>query len=293
MTTLAKDAPKASPAKKAVPTSIRTLLVHVSPDAHAAPRLASAVALARKLDATLFGLAAEMIPPLGAMDPTGLVEGEWFLEMRGQVQRNLELARETFRAAAKGVKTDFAWIEDMPAPALARASRAADLILVGGQPLGQDDRYRTCKAAEAMLLSGRPVLIAPPEGGELKAKAVVVAWKDSRESRRALADALPLLALAEAVLVMEVCGKDEAGDADQRTKSVVAGLQRHDIKAQAGVVVAPIERVATELHVAAQAIGADLIVAGGYGHTRLGEWIFGGVTRDLLNNPERFVLLSH
>jgi nucleotide-binding universal stress UspA family protein len=291
MTSLVQEAAK--PAAKAVPGAIRTLLVHVSPDAHAAPRLESAVALAKTLDATLFGLAAEMVPPLGAMDPTGLVEGEWYLEMRGQVQRNLELAREIFRAAAKGVKTDFAWIEDMPGPALARAARAADLVIVGGQPLDRIDRHRSCDTAEAMLLSGRPVLIAPPKGGQLEGKAVVVAWKDSRESRRALADALPFLARAETVLVMEVCRKDEADDADLRTKSVVAGLKRHDIKAQTRVMIAPNERVSTELNIAADAIGADLIVAGGYGHTRLGEWIFGGVTRDLLNHPQRFILLSH
>jgi nucleotide-binding universal stress UspA family protein len=292
MTALVQEAPKTQPAKT-VAGAIRTLLVHVSPDAETAPRLASAVTLAKKLDATLFGLAAEMIPPLGAMDPTGLVEGEWYVEMRGQVQKNLELARETFRAAAKGVKTDFAWIEDMPGPALARAARAADLVIVGGQPLDHNDRYRNCDAAEAMLLSGRPVLIAPPEGGEFEGKAVVVAWKDSRESRRALADALPLLARAETVLVMEVCGKNEADDADLRTKSVAAGLKRHNIKAEARVMIAPNERVAAELNTAAEAIGADLIVAGGYGHTRLGEWIFGGVTRDLLHHPQRFVLLSH
>lgn len=292
MTTLVKNPSAATPANT-VSTAVRTILVHVSPDADAAPRLASAVALARKLDATLYGLAAEMVPPLGAMDPTGLVQGEWYQQMYGQVQRNLELAREAFRDAAKGLKTDFAWIEDRPAAALARASRAADLILVGGQPLGAEDRYRHCSTAEVMLLSGRPVLIAPPQGGELKGRAVVVAWKDSRECRRALADALTFLTRAETVLVLEVCGKDEAADAEQRTASVVAGLKRHGAGAHAGVVVAPVERVAIELNTAAEALGADLVVAGGYGHSRLGEWIFGGVTRDLLNNPERFVLLSH
>src|ERR1700741_5517928 len=138
MTTLTQDAPAAPAAT--VQTAIRTILTHVTADAHAAPRLASAVALARKLDATLFGLAAEMIPPLGVLDPTGLVQGEWYVEMSSQVQRNLELARERFRRAATGVKTDFAWIEDMPAAALSRAARAADLILAGGQPLDQDDR---------------------------------------------------------------------------------------------------------------------------------------------------------
>jgi nucleotide-binding universal stress UspA family protein len=291
MTTVLQDAPAAR-SSQAVQTAIRTILVHVQAEKAAAPRLACAVDLARRLDATLFGLAAEMIPPLGSMDPTGMVEGAWYLEMREQVQKNLEFARETFHEATRGLKTDFAWIQDMPAQALARAARAADLILVGGCS-AFEDRYRQCEPAEVMLHAGRPVLIAPPQGGSLKGEAVVVAWKDSRESRRALADALPFLERAETVLVMEVCDKDEAADAELRTKAVAAGLKRHDVKAHARVVVAAPERVATELNIAAEAIGADLIVAGGYGHSRLGEWVFGGVTRDLLHRPERFVLLSH
>jgi nucleotide-binding universal stress UspA family protein len=291
MTTLVQDAP-AVRSPQTARSAIRTILVHVQADKSAAPRLEAAAKLARQLDATLFGLAAEMIPPLGSMDPTGMVEGAWYLEMREQVQRNLELARETFREATKGLKTDFAWIQDLPAQALARASRAADLVMAGGC-LAHEDRYRQCDTAEVMLQAGRPVLVVPPKDGGLKGEAVVVAWKDSRESRRALADALPFLERAETVLVMEVCGQDEAADAELRARAVVAGLKRHDVKAHARVVVAPPERVAAELHVAAEAIGADLVVAGGYGHTRFGEWVFGGVTRDLLNRPERFVLLSH
>jgi nucleotide-binding universal stress UspA family protein len=292
MATLAREEPTAR-SSAGLRDAIRTVLVHVQAGKAAAPRLRTAVELARKLDATIFGLAAETVPPLGSIDPTGMMEGAWRLEMQEQVQRNLELAREAFRAVAKGLHTDFAWIEDMPAQAIARAARAADLIIAGGHSLSETDRYRNCDAAEAVLLSGRPVLVAPPKGGALDGSAVVVAWKDTRESRRALADALPFLSRAKTVLVTEVCTKHDAADADLRTKAVVAGLKRHDVKAHARVAVAPSERVAAELHLAAEAIGADLIVAGGYGRSRLGEWVFGGVTRDLLHAPERFVLLSH
>jgi nucleotide-binding universal stress UspA family protein len=273
--------------------AIRTILVHVQAGKSGAARLKTAAELARKLDATLFGLAAETIPPLGGMDPTGVMEAGWYLEMREQVQRDQELAREAFREATKDLKTDFACAEGMPAEAMARASREADLIVAGGHPLSETDHYRCCGVAEVMLAAGRPVLVAPPQGGVLRADAVVVAWKDSRECRRALADAMPLLTAAQTVLVMEVCGKDETQDAELRAGSVVAGLKRHGVKAQARVAVAAPDRVVTELNAAAESVGADLIVAGGYGHTRLGEWVFGGVTRDLLHDPQRFVLLSH
>jgi nucleotide-binding universal stress UspA family protein len=144
-----------------------------------------------------------------------------------------------------------------------------------------------------MLLSGRPVLIVPPLGGTPDFNAVVVAWKDTRESRRALADGLPFLKDADQVLILAVCDADEVDDALKQTAGVVNGLKRHGVKAGAKVVVAPSYRVATELQIAADSIGAQLIVAGGYGHSRLGEWVFGGVTHDLLHAPERFVLLSH
>ncbi|MEO8114766.1 MAG: universal stress protein, partial [Phenylobacterium sp.] len=68
---------------------------------------------------------------------------------------------------------------------------------------------------------------------------------------------------------------------------------RHGVAARAKVLMASQERAAAELNIAAQEIGADLIVAGAYGHSRLGEWVFGGVTRELLRGGERFLLLSH
>jgi nucleotide-binding universal stress UspA family protein len=290
MATRLQDAPAAH--ARSLDATIRTILVHAQAGSSGEARLQTAVSLARKFDATVFGLAAEMIPPLGSSDPTGVMDGAWYVEMRQQVQRDLELARSAFEEATSGVKNDFAWIQDMPADAVARASRAADLIVAGGY-LPEENRYRACAAAEVMLRSGRPVLVAPPKGGAIAAEAVVVAWKDTREARRALADALPFLVRAETVVVLEVCGKGETADAELRTKSVLAGLQRHGVNGHARVVSAAPERVAAELNIAAEAIGADLIVAGGYGHTRLGEWFFGGVTRDLLHQPGRFVLLSH
>jgi nucleotide-binding universal stress UspA family protein len=95
------------------------------------------------------------------------------------------------------------------------------------------------------------------------------------------------------VVVMEVCSHQDAAAAEVRTIAVVEGLKRHGVSAWPKVVVASPERVVVELDIEAQAIDADLIVAGGYGHSRFGEWVFGGVTYDLLHRPERFVLLSH
>jgi nucleotide-binding universal stress UspA family protein len=251
------------------------------------------VDLARRLDATLHGLGAEMIPPEATSDAYGFLAGGWVAEVQKAIAQNLKSAHALFKNQVKGVSAEWTAVEDLPVLALARISRSADLIVAGGSPLGYTDGYRWCDPAKLVLQSGRPVLVAPPHGGKLKLEAAVVAWKDTREARRALADAMPLLNCAREVVVMEVCDRGEVADAEVHTSAVVRALGRHGVKARGKVVAAPAARVAAELNIEAQAIGADLIVAGAYGHTRIGEWVFGGVTYDLLQRPERFVLFSH
>lgn len=290
-----RDARQASSAGAAdgLRAMLRTVLVHVGGDAEDLPRLRAAAALARRFDATLYGVGCEQAPPLGVSDPTGLAECAWYAEMQEEVQVDLQRARSAFQSETAGLETQWTEVEEMPVDALSRLSRSADLIVCDRRRSRGDDPHRAADAIELMFCAGRPILLVPPSGGELKAAAVVVAWKDTREARRALSDALPLLAGAETVLVMETCSDGNAARAEESTSAVAAGLRRHGVTARTRVVAAPAERIMTELDGAAQAIGADLIVAGGYGHSRFGEWIFGGVTRDLLHYCDRFVLLSH
>jgi nucleotide-binding universal stress UspA family protein len=271
----------------------KTLLTHVQSDPKAGPRLACAAALARDLDCTFLGLGAEMIPPSGASDPYGILEGEWIVAMRDQLEKNLDAAEAMFEAAAKDLPHDWVRMIDLPGKAVARAARAADIIVAGGAPLDGHDNYRACDIGELVITAGRPVLVAPPGGGHLKGDRIVVAWKDSREARRAVSDALPLLQRAQEVVVLEVFEKDGAEAAEYHTSDVVKALARHGVQAHARVTEAAEDSVCRELNLAAVAIGADLIVSGGYGHNRMSEWVFGGVTRTLLSDPERFVLLSH
>jgi len=268
----------------------RSLLVQVEPGAESAPRLQVAVDLARRFDATLIGVGLELIQGIGIGDPY-VVGGDWIDELEAMVQENLKRAEASFRTHAAGLQTEWRAFHEIPAPALARLSRGADLIVAGGAPL--DNFTRAADTAEVVLRSGRPVLVAPPRGGKLRGEAVVVAWKDTRESRRAVADSLPFLRAAEAVSVVEVCDKDAVAAAELHTSDVVQYLRRHGVTAHAKAIVAPPEGVAAELNAVARTIDADLIVAGAYGRTRLGEWLFGGVTRSLLQEPERFALLSH
>lgn len=271
----------------------RALLVHVQPQADAEPRLAVAADLARRFDAELIGLGCEAPPSLGVSDPFGVLEAEWTGVMLQEMDRRLADAETRFEKAATGLRSQWRGARDVPNRAMAGMARSCDLIIAGGAPLDEVDVFSAVDVGELAIHAGRPVLIAPPQGGTLSARRIVVAWKDSRESRRALTDALPLLKGAEEVVVYEICPAGEAEGAAYRTEEVTAHLLRHGVKARAKVRAGDDDRVVDELNIEAAAIDADLIVAGAYGHSRLGEWAFGGVTRGLLRRPERFILLSH
>jgi nucleotide-binding universal stress UspA family protein len=137
------------------------------------------------------------------------------------------------------------------------------------------------------------VLVVPNDMDSLKAERVVVGWKDTREARRALGDSLPLIREALSVAVVEIVDLGSEKPAQTHIDDVAGFLARHHI----AVTVRKTEHAAGSIEGAlirvAQEISADLIVAGGYGRSRLGEWIFGGVTRGLLAASPVCCLLSH
>jgi nucleotide-binding universal stress UspA family protein len=120
-----------------------------------------------------------------------------------------------------------------------------------------------------------------------------VAWKDHRACRRALGDAMPFLARAKQVVLLSICDKDEVSDQQAALREVGRRLERLDVRvygeAQAGKAGSPLRTIET----VANAMKADLIVAGAYSHSAIGERLFGGVTQDLLTDCDRHVLLSH
>ncbi len=270
------------------------VLTHVQADPEAAPRLACAVAVAKRFNAALIGVAAEMIPPLAFDSGYYSAQADWVTVMRETIDSRLKTARESFDAAAAdlGDNCGFACGLQLPAEAVAAASRAADLIVAGGAPRKMHDPYMHCSPAELAITSGRPVLVAPPAAPPLSAKQVLLAWKDTREARRALSDALPFFEQADRVVVAAVCPEVDAEQALHQTDDVVRALRRRGITAEAKVAQ---EKHPEGFHILRQASleGADLIVCGAYGHSRMGEWVFGGVTADLLAQDQAYLLLSH
>lgn len=271
-----------------------SLLVHVEPGPSCAPRLACAVALSDRLGATVVGLGAEAIPPLpmNMGGPYAAAEGEWIVAMTEQITTDLTAAETRFRQAVGTRPRQWRQCRSEPTQALMEASAAADLIVAGGGPR-EHDLSRVVDTAGLIIGCGRPVLVCPVSTTPLSLRSVLIAWKNTREARRALSDALPLLAQADKVTVLEVCTPDSVKDADARTSDVVASLARHGVPARAEVFVKHHRSTAETLCERADAVGADLIVSGGFGHSRLGEWALGGVTQALLEQTQRFVLFSH
>lgn len=292
MTVQLKDRPSQVLPQTATQAAFRTILLHVQDNRAALPRLDSAVGIADRLGATLVGLGAEGIDPMVYSDGYGL-SGGWIGDYQAAVAADLERARVAFEERAAGISHRWEACQADPLPMLCELARSADLLIAGAGPAHDRGQHRYCDTGQLTLESGRPVLVVPEGGGRLRATAVVVAWKDTRESRRALSDALPFLKDAEEVLIVEVCSRDEVADAEARLADLCSGLKRHGVTAKSAVRVAHPAAVAFELNTAADAFGADLIVAGAYGHSRLGEWVFGGVTRELVSGAERFLLLSH
>lgn len=127
----------------------------------------------------------------------------------------------------------------------------------------------------------------------MRAEHVVVAWKDTREARGAVLDAMPFLRIAKRVSVVEVCTGGGERNASVRIDDVVRYLARHQITADARPIAHHDRSDADHLLQFALNEDADLLVAGAYGHSRLGEWIFGGMTRDILASRPLCCLMSH
>jgi len=287
-----QDRPQAA-ASLSLPT-YDSILVHVQHGLTSSHRTELAASIASRFGARLIGMGAAAVEPLAVAEPFAAdITVQLYQQMRQQLQADLDSAESAFRRDAAGVEHEWRRAEAEPALAIARAARAADLVATGAEQRGERSIYTQADPIDVVMSAGRPVLIAPAGAAHLQAKKVVVAWKDTREARRAVADALPFLVRAEEVVVQAICPENEVEAATRSASDVAAALSRRGARARSHVVGAPDGSVADELNAEAMAIGADLIVAGAYGHSRAAEWIFGGVTRSLTANPQRYLLLSH
>jgi nucleotide-binding universal stress UspA family protein len=258
-------------------------------------RLEVAAQLAERFGARVIGIAAAEFSP-----PLYFTEGEPAQRLIDQgwtaVKNRLKDLEGEFRAAMqnRAIETEWRCGEDFPTRFVVRQARACDILVAREAARGGlADPFMQVNPSDLVMQVGRPLLVVPETCNWLDLRSVLVAWKDTAESRRAVSDALPLLGQVKEVTIAEIV-EDEAGRsaALSRVGDVAAWLSRHGVSAsplvpeQRGDAAVQLERIASE-------VGAGVIVAGAYGHSRLSEWILGGVTRQLIKPSDRCSLLSH
>jgi nucleotide-binding universal stress UspA family protein len=169
----------------------------------------------------------------------------------------------------------------------------ADLVVIA-RPESAGQTAGPPGLAESLVLSsGRPIIMFPPRGTVSQIRRILVAWNATRESIRAVADALPLLVKAKAVQVLVVDHeRNRAGHGQEPGADIARHLTRHGAQVEVQRLSSGGKDVGQLLLSQAAAFGADLLVMGAYGHSQLREWMFGGVTRTVLYQAALPVLLS-
>jgi nucleotide-binding universal stress UspA family protein len=272
--------------------SYASVMVHVDVDGASNARVGLATALADRFAAQLIGVCATMLPAYPA-EGAYFVTGEAVEQERRDVMALLARAETAFRATVPFDRADVEWRDmELPEFYVTSQARAADLLVVGRRNAPFDIAC-SLDPGSVVLRAGRPVLVVPPGIEKLSGARIIVAWKDTREARRALHDALPFLQRANAVTVVEIGDKESERERRHHLEDVARYLARHRVTVAPPIATHPAGSIVEELVRLAHAEEADLIVAGAYGHSRLGEWVFGGVTRDLLASSPLCCLLSH
>ncbi len=273
-----------------------TVMVSLALDQPNESRLEVAGQLAERFEGTIVGIAAaQFAPPMyfadGAQAQSLIDQGQ------NSIKDRLAELEEQFRAAVKNRARAVEWRSavDFPARYVLQEARCADIIVSGGRSPAFSDSFALASPKDLVIQAGRPVLVVPDGINWLDLRSVLVAWKDTPEARRAIVDALPLLRKARDVTVVEIA-EAEGGEtaAASRVHDVVGWLSRHGIAAVERVVVPNASKdVTVQVEEIAGDMGASLIVAGAYGHSRFRELILGGVTQHLVTQTARCALLSH
>ena len=266
--------------------TLAAIMVTVDFDPASKARISLAADLARRFGSLLIGVAGWPLikRPVETLSDNELAE---------RASNDLRSLGEMFRKIAEDVAVRVEWRSSMgfPREVIPKEARAADLLVIG-QSMLLGDVVHSYDPGTIILAAGRPVLVVPPDIDRLEFSRVLVAWKDTREARRAIHDALPFLKLADEVSIA-VAKTPGAEDADAQIADVAKYLERHDVRVAEQISSVADEGEEDVLLDLARQHRVNLIVAGAYGRTRLSEWIFGGVTRHLLLNSPVPCLLSN
>lgn len=279
--------------------NIATILVHLDRTDRCAQRVALAARLARAHGSHLAGLIPTGLHdgaiPIGAL-PAGNVD--FLSKSADYLRQRAEDIAQAFKdgiGGAGALSYEVRRVDGPVAEAVVRHARTSDLVIVGqDRREADDDVVARDIAQQVMMQAGRPVLVVPYAGRfDDAGRRAIAAWDGSRAAAVAIRDALPLLRKASTVTLAAFRGAGEAQDEGRlQTAELEHWLLRHGVQAICERHVTGIP-VSDALLSRAADLGADLIVMGGYGHTRLRELVLGGVTREILAHMTVPILMSH
>ena len=277
--------------------TIRSILLHVAAESCDPKRSAAryAIGLADAYDAHLDALVFE----LDVVTPKSFYGRQIAADAASDVdQRNAEIgsAADSLRQAAaeRGVDarviTDRSHAHSTPEIATDHA-RLADIVVAG---VCEDGLLSERMVAEVLIFqSGRPVIIVPTGHEEsFSADHILVAWDHSRVAARALGDAMPLLRRASHVTIVSF-GDDKAMESSLSPEDLRTALRQRGVRAQLLEGTRADSDIADAIHAVAAEVGADMLVMGGFGHSRFRDFVLGGATRAILSAPQLPTLISH
>lgn len=279
---------------------IKDIVLPITGAAADAYALNMALDLARAYDAHVRVL--EMVNlPLPVKGPWGLMPdasmADVYRQLREQGEANVAVLKNRLKDEA--VSTEVRLVQSFfsePSKLAAHCAHLADLSVVAITPTDSVEGDISRTYFGSMLIdSGRPVLVIPPRCKvPMPPRKIVVAWRQTRECARAIHDAMPLLKRAESVEVLIIDPvSGEGGEGENPGSELLAHLDRHGVKVSLQVRQSHDNRIAAVLDDFVKETHANMLVAGGYGHSRLREWALGGVTRELLFETTVPVFFSH
>lgn len=287
----------------------RSILVRCTGSAADVAVYRGALSLGRRFGAhlTFVHVRLDVDKTIAAMTATDMLGGAWVGDAMESMERDAAtLERKASDAvhafcAAEGVAfasepgvagVTAEWLVEIgfEPEKLGEIGRAADLIVLGRQDESGTVAVDVLEAA--LLDSGRPLLLVAPEVQEVAADVIAIAWKGTAEAARAVTAAMPLIGRAKRVLVFSV-DEDNATTGKEPCERLAHSLRWHPAPVEARVLPRddgpPVETLMTGV----RGSGADLLVMGGYTHTRLREMIFGGFTRQVLLAAPVPILMAH
>ena len=280
---------------------MKTILVPTEQGTAMASALDTALLLAQKFDGCIEGFALRpAVADLVAMDPdsglTMVAVKENDAEMVRQAEELFRAFMENHRIVQRSgdgpASLSCSWLADAPSghDFVGSYGRVFDVIVLA-RPGDEWQSPSMITLESALFESGRPVLIAPPASPRSLGTNILVAWNNSTEQARTMADAMPILRLAERITILTVEGATVAGPSGEQ---MARSLKMNGIAAET-VTMKPVgKRSAGEtILTKADELGCDLIVKGAYTQSRLRQMIFGGTTRHILANAKLPVLMAH